>query len=346
MESSVKFSILVPVYKVEEYIRECIESVLNQTYQNFELILVNDGSPDKSGEICEEYAKKDARVKVFHKENSGAVETRCLAVEKASGDYYIIIDSDDYLALNALEILAANIEKYDADCIIYGLSWLKPDGTEELRCKEEYSGRLITDKRYALNIILNDGSYNALWRKCVKAKCLGNRDFSPYYFVPNGNDLLYSTEILETADSFLFLADCLYFYRVNPGGITKNKKYDNYKADFTVEKQVHEMLERCGVFSADDYDRMRNFDLDATVVELKRISRFCSSHEHSVASMKRLWESSYYTEFLKAGYKKVPSLPGVTEVGGVRRMMNSIVLFLFRHRFFSLTVFFNKYIYK
>ena len=82
---------------VEQYLPECIESVLGQTYANFEFILVDDGSPDRCGEICDEYAKKDSRIRVFHKPNGGLMHTRRYALERAQGDYYVFLDSDDYL---------------------------------------------------------------------------------------------------------------------------------------------------------------------------------------------------------------------------------------------------------
>ena len=346
MTGSVKFSILVPVYKVENYIRECIESVLNQSYQNFELILVDDGSPDKSGEICDAYAEKDSRVKVFHKPNGGLMSARRHGIEKAGGDYYIFMDSDDYIALDTLEILAKNIEEYGADCVIYGFNWLKPGGTESVICNEKYCGRLITDKAEALSIILNDASYNSLCRKCVKACCFDGRDFSPLYHIKSGEDRLQSEEILENAESFLFIPETLYFYRVNTSSITHTINYDGYKADFTVEESCLAMLEKLDVFSETDYNRLRNSFLDALVIELKRLSRFCSDTENSVQGIKSIRESGHYRSFLKPGYSCVPSLPCVLESAGLRRALNRLVIALMKARCYRLIIFFNKYIYR
>ena len=346
MDGSIKFSILVPVYKVEQYIDECIQSVLNQTYSNFELILVDDGSPDKCGEICDKYAEKDSRVKVFHKENGGLVSARRRGIAEARGDYYVFLDSDDYIAADTLEILEKNIRNTDADCVIYGFQWLRPGGAEAVHCHEAYCNRLITDKAEALNILLNDSSYNSLCRKCTRASCFDGRDFSPYYHIRSGEDRLQSSEILENAESFLFIPELLYFYRVNAGSITHTINYDGYKADFTVEKLDLVLLERLGVFSQADYDRMRNFALDALVIELKRLSRFCSAKSYSIAGMESIWNSSYYQDFLGSGYKAASELPGVREHSGIRRFMNRIVNFMFKHRLFSLTIFFNKHIFK
>ena len=346
MESSIKFSVLVPVYKVEKYIDECIQSVLNQTYGNFELILVDDGSPDRSGRICEEYAAKDSRIKVFHKENGGLMSARRYGIAKATGDYYVFLDSDDYIALNSLEILEKNIRQTGADCVIYGIEWLKPGGTEYVRCNDAYCNRLITDKAEALNIILNDSSFNSLCRKCTKASCFDGRDFSHWYHISSGEDRLQSLEILENAQSFLFIPEMLHYYRANETSITHTINYDGYKADFTVEEESLACAKKVGVLADADFDRMRNFALDALVIELKRISRFCSDKANSVAGFESICESTYYSDFLAKGYRKAPALPGVKEAWGVRRVMNKAAFSLFRAHRYDLLIFLIKHIYK
>jgi len=114
------FSIIVPVYKVEQYLGNCVESILSQTWHDYELILVDDGSPDKCGEICEEYAKKDDRVKVVHKKNGGLSSARNAGLDVCAGTYIIFIDSDDFWDDNsALENIHANLTETDADLLIF-----------------------------------------------------------------------------------------------------------------------------------------------------------------------------------------------------------------------------------
>ena len=175
MNNNIKFSIMTPVYKVEQYLPECIESVLGQTYGNFEFILVDDGSPDRCGEICDEYAKKDSRIRVFHKPNGGLMHTRRYALERAQGDYYVFLDSDDYLSLDTLETLHRYISETGVDCVIYGFEWLRPEGTSHIKCSSYDCGRVITDKRELYNIVFNDEAYNSLCRKCAKASCFDGR---------------------------------------------------------------------------------------------------------------------------------------------------------------------------
>ena len=108
-------SIIIPVYKVEKYLPNCIESILRQTFKDFELILVDDGSPDNCGEICEEYAQKDSRIKVVHQPNGGLSAARNSGIDIAKGDYLTFIDSDDFVFPHYLEILVKLCQENDAD---------------------------------------------------------------------------------------------------------------------------------------------------------------------------------------------------------------------------------------
>lgn len=107
-------SVIVPIYNVEQYLSRCVDSIIGQTYSDIEIILVNDGSPDRCGQICDEYAAKDLRIKVVHKENGGLSDARNAGLEIAEGEYVTFIDSDDFVAPNMLEYLLSKIEQYDA----------------------------------------------------------------------------------------------------------------------------------------------------------------------------------------------------------------------------------------
>ena len=112
-------SVVVPIYNVEKYIRECIDSVLNQTYKDLEIILVDDGSPDNCGKICDAYAKQDVRIKVIHKKNGGLSDARNAGMDIASGEYIYFLDSDDYIKTDAIEQLVHCIEKEKADIVYF-----------------------------------------------------------------------------------------------------------------------------------------------------------------------------------------------------------------------------------
>lgn len=120
-------SVIVPIYKVEKYLCQCVESILNQSYRNIELILVDDGSPDACPRICDEYALADPRVKVIHKENGGVSSARKVGMESASGNYVLFVDSDDWLSLETLQCCMDRIE--DADCLIFSYVREYPDSS-------------------------------------------------------------------------------------------------------------------------------------------------------------------------------------------------------------------------
>ena len=112
-----KVSVVVPVYNTEKYLQRCIQSILGQTYERLELILIDDGSTDSSGTLCDAAAQKDSRVKVLHKENEGAGEARNYGINMAEGDYICFVDSDDYIAHRYIEIMLKTAERYDCGLV-------------------------------------------------------------------------------------------------------------------------------------------------------------------------------------------------------------------------------------
>ena len=111
-------SIIVPIYNVENYLRMCLDSIQNQTYKNFECLLINDGSPDHSAEICREYVAKDSRFRYFEKENGGLSSARNYGIDRAEGSFITFVDSDDWLESTCLEILSEKKNQYDADIVV------------------------------------------------------------------------------------------------------------------------------------------------------------------------------------------------------------------------------------
>ena len=178
----IKISIIVPVYNVEKYLRKCIDSILNQTFRDFELILVDDGSTDSSGKICDEYSLKDSRIKVIHKENGGQSSARNMGLDVAQGEYIGFVDSDDWIEKDMYEILYRNCKMKDGDIGIIGInfvynnrvrkgleyplqSWKKEEGMYKLIehkyfgnyfCSKIFSRKLFKNIRFKEGIIYED----------------------------------------------------------------------------------------------------------------------------------------------------------------------------------------------
>ena len=155
----IKVSIVIPIYNVEKYLRECVDSVLRQSYKDLEIILVDDGSPDRCGEICDEYARIDSRITVIHKPNGGLSDARNAGMELASGKYIYFVDSDDYILDDAIEKLVAASERYRTDILIldalnYNEKGFTPPFMESLIHKGKYPlsyGTVVLNKMFDKN---------------------------------------------------------------------------------------------------------------------------------------------------------------------------------------------------
>jgi glycosyltransferase involved in cell wall biosynthesis len=133
-----EISIIVPVYDVEKYLKKCVDSILNQTFKDFELILVDDGSPDNSGAICDQYAEKDSRVRVIHKENGGLSDARNAGIEVARGKYLGFVDSDDFVNEDMYKQLYTSIIENNADLSICGIFDLYEGKTPIKKTEKNY----------------------------------------------------------------------------------------------------------------------------------------------------------------------------------------------------------------
>ena len=162
-----KVSVIVPIYQVEKYLRKCIDSIINQTYKNLEIILVDDGSPDLCGKICDEYAEKDVRIKVIHKENGGLSDARNAGLDIACGDYIVFVDSDDYIAHDMIEKLYESLVNNDADMALCSFEYVDEDGNiikkegftspikNEVLSKKEMLCKLLENKHWYYSIACN-----------------------------------------------------------------------------------------------------------------------------------------------------------------------------------------------
>jgi glycosyltransferase involved in cell wall biosynthesis len=204
-------SIIVPVYQAEKYIRQCIDSILAQTFTDFELILVDDGSKDNSGKICDEYAAEDKRVSVIHKENGGAASARNSGMDTAKGNYFAFIDGDDYIAPTMLECLYKSICKNDADISACNYRYaFENSGEKDFYTTNKYevlNGKEIFYKRKNER---NYGFWTVVWNKLYKAETFKNVRFRSG---KNYEDEFWANDIFQMDIKIVTVPECLYYYR-------------------------------------------------------------------------------------------------------------------------------------
>lgn len=219
------FSVIIPVYNVQNYLPNCLEHVINQTYPSFEVILVNDGSTDSCLEICEEYTRKDKRIRLINKNNEGLLLARRTGLKYASGDYVVHIDSDDYCDYRLLEQLNEFICKHNCDLIIYGYSIVDNQGNELRRVSTGFDDVEMStiSKSELLRKMLDTTDLNNIWIKCAKREIIDiSEDYSHYGRLMMGEDVLQTMPLIENATQIGFINKPLYMYRVNPSGMSRS----------------------------------------------------------------------------------------------------------------------------
>ncbi len=213
------FSVIVPVYRADRYLRKCVDSVLEQTCGDFELILVDDGSPDNCPAICDAYAAADGRVRVIHKANGGPASARKAALQMARGTYVVYVDGDDWLTQDALECLRDAIERSRADVVLPAKRYEYADGTRIVReCLAEghYCGEALKERVYPL--ILMDKNMNHLGyqqiglaiRRTLLYPCQMAVEDDLWF----GEDLVCMLDVYRTMDSIYICDQAVYHYRI------------------------------------------------------------------------------------------------------------------------------------
>ena len=218
-------SMIVPVYQVEKYIAQCIESVLNQTFQDFELILIDDGSKDQSGRICDLYAAKDDRILVIHTENRGAAAARNVGLDHASGRYITFLDGDDYLDEHMIARLYEEIVDSEYDMVVCDFLNLLPDEEDNFIVhlqEKTVNGREVLEH---LKNERNYGLWTIVWNKIYKREVLENLRF------PDGKyfeDEFFSNQLYLNSNQIHVIPDVLCYHRVLASSTMNTQKIENY----------------------------------------------------------------------------------------------------------------------
>ena len=240
MKEKILISVIIPIYRVENYIEECISGVLNQSYINFELILVDDGSTDNCPQICDKFAKIDGRVKVIHKENGGLSDARNTGLKAASGDYVLFLDGDDYWDdKDALLKLSQRLELTKADILNFSYKKVYEDTKEVIPyfAIPDMPLGLSFDKQ--IEYIKDNGLLIAsAWNKLIKRTLLEGIEFEKGVY---SEDIVWCIELITKANSLDYVCEYFYCYRQRPRSIThlvNNKRCDDLK------KAILDCLER------------------------------------------------------------------------------------------------------
>ncbi len=250
-------SIIVPVYNAETVLSRCIDSILQQEYTNFELILINDGSQDRSGEICEQYRAKDSRIKVLHKKNSGVSDSRNHGFAVACGTYVQFLDSDDWITPNATMLMVRAAQEHDCDLVIS--DFYRVVG-ERVSVKGSIDDdRVMTREQYASYMMKSpaDFYYGVLWNKLYRRDIIESHHLRMNENISWCEDFMFNLEYIRYAESFYALPVPIYYYVKTKGSlVNKNMSLSRViKMKLTVFEYYTQFYQ--SVLDEEEYERSR-----------------------------------------------------------------------------------------
>lgn len=242
-------SVIVPIYKVEKYLDKCIETIVNQTYKNLEIILVDDGSPDNCPKMCDKWAEKDNRIVVIHKKNDGVCSARNMGLDKSKGEWISFVDADDYIEPTYIEDMQKKAIETDSKYICCGYNKVYTNNQESINNNNTI--KEIEAKDFIISLLNVQNSYGFVHMKLIKKEVLEKIRFDEKLLV--GEDALFNAQITKEIDKVVIYNKALYNYRVNLDSVVRRfdsnyvKKYtdsmekmtkyiiDNYRGEKTIE---------------------------------------------------------------------------------------------------------------
>ncbi len=227
-------SIIIPVYNVEECLRQCVDSVLAQTYKNLEIILIDDGSSDNSGKICDEYAAQDRRIKVIHQQNQGVPTARNVGLQVATGEYIGFVDSDDYIKPDMYQVLLEETLKNQADITMCGQFLLKPNGEEPVKFPQKTAYIYPDNAAWLKDLMTYPFATQVLWNKLFKKQSIGNMVFNCQF--RNSEDCQFLLDLLCKPLRVAYIPKPLYYYVVRGDSITHRYSIRFFAGRYSVWK--------------------------------------------------------------------------------------------------------------
>ena len=269
-------SIIVPIYNTEKYLHQCLDSILNQTYTNFEVLLINDGSTDSSGMICQEYVGRDSRFRYFEKDNGGVASARNLGLERSGGAYITFIDSDDWIEPNYLEVLYTALKESNTDVAISTYKRFAQDGVFYLRSysreDDEFLNIGTRSRDYFLEILPRlgelDHSFYSISSKLIKREIIGNLLFDEQ--ISYAEDLNFFFHLYLGVESVVYVRDYTYIYRTHDASTSQNVTELKALQELGIYKRMFQQIDRMGLPTFHYFKRIEN-------VVAYRISGFPSS---------------------------------------------------------------------
>ena len=280
--SNILVSIIVPMYNSEKYIERCVKSLISQSYKNIEIVLVDDGSKDKTIEILKIYKDKDSRIKLYKKKNRGASSARNYGLEKCTGNYILFVDADDYIDSNMVQDMLSMVDITTNTMVFSGNDEIYPD-------KIEYRNLFIDIKdktNISRNVVMREiasGRAGLICCKLIPKSVVDKFNIRFDESIKMSEDQLFFLELAQYIDRFCYVEGCMYHYdRTNEKSITVNYQNDAYKNQMYVFEKIETLFKRNGLNTRED--------IKALSKKMKDILLFCINNEVCTSNIKNINE--------------------------------------------------------
>ena len=289
-------SIIVPVYNVEKYLSRCVDSILNQTFTDFELILVDDGSTDKSGDICDEYKSKDNRVKVIHKSNEGVSVARNIGLDISTGEYIGFIDSDDYVELDMLRKIINLAKEKDCYVLEYAYKILEDNEVVDDKINNLKVEVIENNVEFAIERVIDNPFCNVVWNKIYKRDIVKDIRFNRNFNICE--DVEYTYKAILNSNKYVITNEKMYFYNQRENSLCRNEEYSLEKVRSSLECQKSRL------------DALKSYKINNKII-FKAEERLCNDIFRHYVLAKRIKdknESKVILNYLKDLFKEKKSM--------------------------------------
>lgn len=312
-------SIIVPVYKVENYLRKCVESIQAQTYSDLEIILVDDGSPDKCSQICDDLARTDKRIRVIHKENGGLSSARNVGLDKATGEYVTFVDSDDTINPQMIEYLFDAISANNADISMCGCKTITDDG-KQLAIDSFADGYIYKNKELINSIVLP--LKTASWNKLFKRSVINGNRF-PHGKI-HGEDLVFLLDIIDQSTKLVTVQYIGYNYFKRGNSITTSSFNNRAFDEVWCKDKAAKILNQ----------KFPSFEKSACLWRFRARMNLIRTISKNGIRTHYLSDIAEYEDYIRLTYDEIKSL---------MRMREKVELFLYQHVRFLYNLLLKKY---
>lgn len=314
-------SVIVPIYNVEKYLNICVDSILNQTYKNLEIILVDDGSTDNCGKICDKYAQKDNRIKVIHKENEGVSSARNVGIENANGSYIAFVDGDDWIEKWYCNQLLEEAIQQKSDVVVCAYNRIIDNRIE--KCNINQKKQILNSEEYLMKALNPQTGFGFCHMKLIKKNVIKKVRFNQKLVV--GEDALFNMQMCENINKAVFIPKALYNYRNNCESVVK--KYDEKYVD-----KYYNAMKVTKKYIFDNYEKeeiKQNYYNFVTFHIMLIAVNYCyNPNNNEKKKIKLLKKICDYDEFKEAIYKSNYKDSSLTRV---------LTLYTLKNKFYILT---------